>query len=252
MSAHRAILLFDVDGTLTLPRQNITDDMKAFLQKVHTQIPLAVVGGSDLPKIVEQLGGTLEKVQTEFDFVFSENGLVGFHGTKQLPVEALNTALGEERLQEVIDFCLNYISNIKLPIKRGTFIEYRKGMLNVSPIGRNCSQAERDDFVLYDEKEKIREKFVDELRARFSKYDLQFSIGGQISIDVFPIGWDKTYCLKHLTSHFDRIHFFGDKTSKGGNDYEIFEHEATIGHTVTSPEDTVKQVEKVLQEMNSN
>ena len=33
---------------------------------------------------------------------------------------------------------------------RGTFIEFRSGMLNVSPIGRNCSQEERDDFEKYD------------------------------------------------------------------------------------------------------
>ena len=37
-----------------------------------------------------------------------------------------------------------------IPIKRGTFIEFRKGMLNVSPIGRNCSQEERDEFERYD------------------------------------------------------------------------------------------------------
>jgi hypothetical protein len=33
---------------------------------------------------------------------------------------------------------------------RGTFIEFRSGMINVSPIGRNCSQEERDDFEKYD------------------------------------------------------------------------------------------------------
>lgn len=30
-------------------------------------------------------------------------------------------------------------------------------------------------------------------------------------------------------------------TAQGGNDYEIYESELTIGHTVTSPEDTRKQ-----------
>jgi phosphomannomutase len=42
------------------------------------------------------------------------------------------------------------MSEIDIPIKRGTFIEYRTGMINVSPIGRNCSQTERDDFEKYD------------------------------------------------------------------------------------------------------
>ena len=32
----------------------------------------------------------------------------------------------------------------------GTFIEFRNGMLNISPIGRNCSQSERDEYEKYD------------------------------------------------------------------------------------------------------
>ena len=42
--------------------------------------------------------------------------------------------------------------------------------------------------------------------------------GGQISFDVFPTGWDKTYCLKHIEAEeFKTIHFFGDKTYKVSN-----------------------------------
>lgn len=85
-------------------------------------------------------------------------------------------------------------------------------MLNVSPIGRSCSQEERNKFVEYEAKTPVRENFVKELRERFKHYNLTFSIGGQISIDIFPTGWDKTYCLRHVQPHFEEIHFFGDKT----------------------------------------
>lgn len=75
-----------------------------------------------------------------------------------------------------------------------------------------------------------------------------FSIGGQISIDVFPKGWDKTYALNYVGKDgFKEIHFFGDKTSPGGNDHEIYEDPRTIGHTVTSPEDTIAQLKTLLQ-----
>ena len=58
----------------------------------------------------------------------------------------------------------------------------------------------------------IRGKFVEVLRKEFADYNLHFSIGGQISFDVFPKGWDKTYCLNHvLHQGFKEIHFFGDK-----------------------------------------
>ncbi|WP_411015755.1 HAD-IIB family hydrolase, partial [Salmonella sp. s36468] len=141
------------------------------------------------------------------------------------------------------------MSDIDIPVKRGTFIEFRTGMLNISPVGRNCSQEERDAFEQYDNVHKIRQTMVEAMRAEFADLDLTFSIGGQISFDLFPTGWDKTFCLQFLgegTAEYDEIHFFGDKTFKGGNDNEIFESERTIGHTVTSPEDTIQQCKELF------
>ena len=80
-----------------------------------------------------------------------------------------------------------------------------------------------------------------------------FSIGGQISFDVFPTGWDKTYCLQHVATEknlsgveYTTIHFFGDKTHKGGNDYEIYEDERTTGHSVKNPEDTIRILKEIF------
>lgn len=69
--------------------------------------------------------------------------------------------------------------------------------------------------------------------------------GGQISFDVFPVGWDKTYCLRHIRG-YDEIHFFGDKTTEGGNDYEIYESDLTVGHRVTCPDDAVNQLNVLM------
>ncbi len=81
----------------------------------------------------------------------------------------------------------------------------------------------------------------------------RYSIGGQISFDVFPTGWDKTYCLQHLKAEkeisgvdYTTIHFFGDKTYKGGNDYEIYEDSRTVGHSVESPEGTMRELKQMF------
>jgi Eukaryotic phosphomannomutase len=50
---------------------------------------------------------------------------------------------------------------------------------------------------------------VEVLREQFADLGLTYSIGGQISFDVFPAGWDKTYCLRFVENDFDDIHFFG-------------------------------------------
>merc|ERR1712080_219361 len=71
---------------------------------------------------------------------------------------------------------------------------------------------------------------------------LHFAIGGQISIDAFPLGWDKRFCLKYVKEDFKEIHFFGDKTAEGGNDYQLYCDPCTIGHTVKNPKDTMEQL----------
>lgn len=100
--------------------------------------------------------------------------------------ESISKHLGEDNIKRFVNFCLRYIADLDIPIKRGTFIEYRTGMLNISPIGRNCSYDERLEFFELDKKNGIREKFIQDLSKEFSDLDLQYSIGGQISIDVFP------------------------------------------------------------------
>jgi len=238
------ILLFDVDGTLTAPRLEVEEEMRAWLGKLRERTRVGIVGGSDLVKQQEQLG---KNIVGEWDYVFSENGLVAFKSGAPLAVQSLKAHLGEERLKSLLNFILHYIADLDIPIKRGTFIEFRAGMINVSPIGRNCSQAEREEFEKYDAIHKIRPTFVSVLQSKFADLNLTYSIGGQISFDVFPQGWDKTYCLRFLEAdNFKEIHFFGDKTSKGGNDFEIFEDKRTVGHTVTSWRDTIKQVEELL------
>jgi phosphomannomutase len=120
-------------------------------------------------------------------------------------------------------------------------------MMNISPIGRNCSREERNDYEKFDLEHNIRKNMVEAMKKEFSDLKLTFSIGGQISFDVFPVGWDKTYCLQYLDAgEFDEIHFFGDKTFEGGNDYEIFSSDRTIGHTVTSPEDTMEKCKSLF------
>lgn len=66
--------------------------------------------------------------------------------------------------------------------------------------------------IIFKQVHKIRPRMVEVLQKEFGDYNLKYSIGGQISFDVFPQGWDKTYCLRHLEADkIENIHFFGDK-----------------------------------------
>lgn len=222
--------------------------MRHFLKELGSKHRIGIVGGSDLSKQKEQLG---ENTLNEWDYVFSENGLVAYKEGKLLAQQSIANFLGEEKLQNLINFCLHYIADLKLPVKRGTFVEFRSGLINVCPIGRNCNQKEREEFEKYDNIHKIRPQMVAALQEKFKDYNLTFSIGGQISFDVFPNGWDKTFCIPFLQqNNFKEIHFFGDKTMKGGNDYEIFIDPRVKGHTVNGWQDTMRQVQEIMDKDN--
>lgn len=231
--------------------QKATQEMLNFLATLRNQVHTGMVGGSDLVKQQQQLG---QDVLSLFDYVFPENGLIAFkQGAPISEKMTFKDYLGEEKLKRFLNFCLGYLAQLDIPVKRGTFIEFRSSMLNVSPIGRNCSQEERDEFEQYDKQHQIRQTMVDALKQEFPDYGLKYSIGGQISFDIFPIGWDKTYCLNHLRrENFDTIYFFGDKTEEGGNDYELYVSDEVQGRRVThGPQDTMQQCKQILSELYS-
>ncbi|KAJ7623460.1 eukaryotic phosphomannomutase-domain-containing protein [Roridomyces roridus] len=208
----KALLLMDVDGTLTPARQGVSPEMVAALKALRQKVVIGFVGGSDLVKISEQLSVNGSNVVDDFDYAFAENW----------PHGSFIKFIGEDRYKTLVNFCLHYIADMDIPIKRGTFIEFRNGMINVSPIGRNATVAERHEFEAYDKQHGLRAAFA-----------------GQISFDVFPRGWDKTYALKHVADEeFEEIHFFGDKTA--GTTMKFTKTLAPIGHAVSSPADTIR------------
>lgn len=241
----RVLALFDVDGTLTEPRKTVSPETVAFLAELREKIAIGVVGGSDLVKQKEQLGDS----PNLFDWCFAENGLLAHKDGTVIGQMSIAKHLGEPALKRLINWVLAYFAALDIPIKRGTFIEFRQGMLNVSPIGRNCSREERNEFEKHDLANKVRETMVAEMKKEFADLNLTYSIGGQISFDVFPQGWDKTFCLQYLPeSDFDEIHFFGDKTFEGGNDFEIYEHPRTKGHAIedANPMTTLKKLSELF------
>lgn len=104
------------------------------------------ISGSDFIKQQEQLGSSSVSVISLFDFCFAENGLNSFRLGKPLASTSFIEWLGEDKYQNLVNFTLRYLADVKLPRKRGTFIEFRKGMINISPVGRNATIAERNEF----------------------------------------------------------------------------------------------------------
>ncbi len=89
--------------------------MDSFIQELRQRVVVGVVGGSDLPKQKEQLGGNcLER----YDYNFAENGLVAYKSGLLIGSQTIRDYLGEDNLKEFINFTLHYIADLDIPIKR--------------------------------------------------------------------------------------------------------------------------------------
>jgi phosphomannomutase len=146
--------------------------MQAILHELRKKVAIGYVSGSDLVKQQEQLVTSNVSVTSLFDFCFAENGLTAYKLGLPLASHSFIKWLGEPRYKELVKFILHYVADLDIPVKRGTFVEFRNGMINVSPVGRNASQEERNAYEKYDKEHKIRETFVGILRENFKDFGL--------------------------------------------------------------------------------
>jgi len=143
----------------------VTPEMMQFMKSLSEKITVGIVGGSDLPKQEEQLGEGIAKV---FPYNFSQNGLVAYKNGELQEIQTISKHLGEDNIRRIVNWTLKYLADIDIPVKRGTFIEFRSGMMNISPIGRNCSREERNEYEQIDLERGIRKNMVAAMRKEFS------------------------------------------------------------------------------------
>ena len=105
--------------------QAVSPEMQQLLSALRHKCAIGYVSGSDLVKQQEQLGTPSILVTSLFDFCFAENGLTAYRLGKPLASQSFIQWLDEDKYKELVNFCLKYLSELDIPIKRGTFIEFR-------------------------------------------------------------------------------------------------------------------------------
>ena len=110
----RIIALFDVDGTLTIPRGEVEENMMEVLKTLRKKITVGIVGGSDLPKQQEQLG---DGIVDEVVWNFSQNGLVAYNNGNLLESNSVSKHLGEDTIKRIVNWVMKYLADLDLPIK---------------------------------------------------------------------------------------------------------------------------------------
>ena len=221
--------LFDVDGTLTEPRQRMTEEFALFFSDWMEGKDVFLVSGSDLLKIKEQVPAPIiDKCQGIFACMGNELW------KKDENIYRNNLLLP----QEVKTWLDEKVKDSKFEQKRPPHFEYRAGMVNFSVVGRGASTALRQYYYEWNEGVKERENIAEGFNKEFNKkYNLEALVGGQISLDIQQIGKDKGQIIDHLD--YEEYVFFRDKCDRGGNDHSLYER-ATEKWKVANHEHTLR------------
>ncbi|KIO15968.1 hypothetical protein M407DRAFT_86584, partial [Tulasnella calospora MUT 4182] len=160
----KKLCLFDIDGTLIPPRERVSQKILDVLAQLRKKMAIGFVSGADLAYISKNFAVDGGRVVDRFDYSFAENGLTAYKMGKELPSESFIKIFGDTEYKKFVNFILHYLADIDIPVKRGTFVHFRNGMINVSPIGHNATIQEGKEFEAYDKIHQVRAKFMQKLK----------------------------------------------------------------------------------------
>lgn len=201
--------IFDVDGTLT-PSCGILDSEfeKEFLEFASNHT-CYLITGSDRPKTYSQVG---PEVYDSCKQVYQCNGAEVWEQNRRVKSSDWTPP------HELKSYLKNIAHHSRCPVKTNNQIEVRTGMVNFSTVGRSCTPDQRKQYYLWDKMTQERKYLASNIEKKFD--DINAVVGGQISIDIYPKGQNKSMIANDLASEYELI-FFGDKTEHGGNDYPL-------------------------------
>jgi len=234
MTDNKKIFLFDMDGTLTPPREKVERDIIASLKKLSKFARIGIVTGSDFDYVMEQLSECfgIGGVPTDRVDILPCNGTKKYvadaGGVFKLESEAnMIDEIGQNNYNSILRFCSRWQTSIMTihvgTPYTGTFLQYRGSLLNWCPVGREAKGKEREAWIKLDHDFNIRKHYADLLSSKMESMDIPATValGGSTSLDIYPTGWDKTYALKHYEGM--QVYFVGDKCKPGGNDWHIYD-----------------------------
>lgn len=233
-------LLFDIDGTLTPPRQDLRREMADALGRLN--VAFHVAAGSDLPLVEPQFLRPLWELGFRGGFeAFVSNGAAHYrcdYGATLAIVQRsefdLRRHLGDEDFTRLLAGIQRVLQSEDFALPPpltvlGARIVDRRGMLNVTPIGRPpgaldaAARRNREAFALFDRETGYRRRMHlrlrQELGAIAGRHRLQILLGGETSFDLVIEDMDKTAAVRGvLALGHSPVFFLGDALWEGGND----------------------------------
>jgi hypothetical protein len=173
------------------------------LTRLVLLIPIHILyTGSDLPKQQEHWARASSRPFLELCRT------AAYQNGKELEIQTISKHRRSKRRQAPgFNWVLN-TADVDLPAVNGTLLNSRSGMF-VSPIGRNVSREERNDYAVRFGKQDSGKHGHGHAR-RVCRLNLTFQYCGQIVLIFSPSGWDKRTVSSFWRRKFwTTIHFGG-------------------------------------------
>lgn len=254
MFQNKKIIAFDLDGTLSMSKCPITEDMAHLLEELAKQKIVVIISGGTFKQFNTQFLPSFKNDNFSSSFV-KNLILLPASGSQRYEYnlekkeweltdqEVFSNDIKEKAkkiLKEIIDSELYDIP--KNPV--GEYIEDRLTQLSISMLGQEAPIEQKE---LWDPDQKKRQKIKIILDKELPETSI--IIGGTTTIDILPKGFSKAVGLLKLLDKLglgkEDMLFIGNAIFSGGNDYSVYEIKMdTI--QVSGPKETALYIKGLL------
>jgi hypothetical protein len=241
----KALIVFDLDGTLAPSKSAIDPEMAALLTALLAVVKVAIISGGALPQFETQVLAHLPEHDR-----FGNLSLLPTSGTTFFRyTDAWHTLysenLSEDQKHKIIAALNSAVASAGFQVDKvwGETIEDRGSQITYSALGQ---QAPLDAKSQWDPDFTKRQKIKAILDGLLPDFSVR--LGGSTSIDVTLPGIDKAYGIRKLRDVLDipiaEMIYVGDALFPGGNDYPARETGADCIQ-VRDPDETKRVIEAI-------
>lgn len=247
---NRAII-FDLDGTLTVSKSALTEEMGLLLAKLIEVVPVAVMSGGSYAQFQKQfLGGMPSNTDFTNLYLFPTCAAQCYtwkDGTWQSIYYLQLTPKEKEEILTALNESLQETGFDKPPAKLwGEQIEDRETQISWSALGQ---QAPYEEKKIWDPDRKKREPLQAALQKKLPNFSIKAN--ATTTIDITRIGINKAYGVKKLSEilsvPISDMLYVGDALFPGGND-EVVKESGVPTKQVSGPDETAEIISNFLRQ----
>jgi HAD superfamily hydrolase (TIGR01484 family) len=230
--ALKKVIIFDLDGTLTLSKANLDKEIGKLLCNLLNFKKVAIIGGGDFKQFKKQFLNHFKcnhkNLKNLFLFPTNSSSFYKFENNRFKKIYELKLKPQEvKKIHNAFKKTFKEFS-YKHPKKTyGQIIENRKTQITFSALGQKIVEKLKNRGITLKQKWNLKNN---QLRIKMAKFlqkllpEFEVKLGGLTSIDITKKGIDKAYGIKQISKNLKipikEMVFIGDALFYGGNDYE--------------------------------